>query len=118
MFLESKFSGKTAIKFQKCFCVTCFRNLSVTIIWNNLCLFNHKRVKRNFEFRKKTYFKKHLLINVQQNILPRTMQQLRDATNASEQDDSFLDKGLNNFFLNYNSCDFFSVQDSCSYVCN
>ena len=55
----------------------------------------------------KTYFKKHVLINVQQNILPRAMEQLRDATNASEQEDYLLNKGLNNSFLNYNRC-FFS----------
>ena len=31
----------------------------------------------------------------------------RDATNALEQEDSLLNKGLNNSFLNYNSCFFF-----------
>ena len=77
-----------------------------------------KRVKKNFEFSKKTYFRKHLLINVQQNILLRTLEWFRDATNALEQDDSLLNKGLNKFFLNYNSCDLFSIQDSFSYVCS
>ena len=38
-----------------------------------------KFMKRNLEFRKK---KEHLSINVQQNILPRTMQWLIDVTNA------------------------------------
>ena len=38
-------------------------------------------------FRKKNIFKKHLLINVQQSILPRTMEWLRDATDALEQED-------------------------------
>ena len=58
-------------------------------------------MKRNLEFRKKQHiFKKHLLINVQQKILPRTMEWLRDATNASEQEGSLLNKGLNNSFLN------------------
>ena len=48
-------------------------------------------MKRNIEFRKKTtYFKKHLFINVQQNILPRTMEWLRDTTNALEEEDSIL----------------------------
>ena len=75
----------------------CFRNSSLTIIWNNLgCL-----IRKN-----NTYFKKHLLINIQQTILPRTMERLRDATNALEQDDSLLNKGLNNYFLNYNRCFF------------
>ena len=65
-------------------------------------------MKRNLEFRKKiTYFKKHLFINVQQNILPRMMEWLKDATNALEQEDSLLNKELNNSFLNYNRC-FFS----------
>ena len=46
-------------------------------------------MKRNLEFRKKTtYFKKHLFINAQQNILPKTMECLGDSTNASEQEDS------------------------------
>ena len=45
-------------------------------------------MKTNLAFRKKAYFKKHLLINIQQNILPRTMEWLRDATNALEQEDA------------------------------
>ena len=50
-----------------------------------------------------TYFKKHLLIKVQQNILPRTMEWWRGATNVLEQEDSLLNiKGPNNSFLNYN----------------
>ena len=48
-------------------------------------------MKRNLEFReKKTYFKKRFFIKVQQNILPRTMEWSRDATNALEQEDTFL----------------------------
>ena len=46
----------------------------------------------NLEFRKQNYFKKHLLMKVQQNILHRTMEWLRDATNALEQEDSLLIK--------------------------
>ena len=66
----------------------CFRNSSLTIIWDNLGLSNYKRMKKDLEFREKeTCFKKHLLINVQQNILPRTMKWLKDATNALEQED-------------------------------
>ena len=45
---------------------------------------------------KKRYFKRHLSIIVQQNILPRMMEWLRDATNALEEEDSPLNKGLNN----------------------
>ena len=63
-------------------------------------------MKRNLEFGKNTHFKKYLFLNVQQNILPRTMEWLRDATNALEQEDSLLNKGLNNSFLNYNGCFF------------
>ena len=37
-----------------------------------------------------SYFKKHLFINVQQNILTRMMEWLRDATNALKQEDSLL----------------------------
>ena len=61
-------------------------------------------MKRNLEFRKKRHilFKKHIFINVQQNILLRTMEWLKDTTNASEQEDSLLNKGLSNSFLNYN----------------
>ena len=47
----------------------------------------------------KKHFKKHLFINIQQNILPRAMEWLRDATNTLEQEDSLLNKGLNNFFM-------------------
>ena len=76
--------------------------------WNNLGLSDYKRMERNLRFRtKSTYFKKHLSLNVQKNILSRTMEWLRDGTNASEQEDSLLNKGLNNSFLNYNKC-FFS----------
>ena len=65
-------------------------------------------MKMSLELRKKdTYFKKSLFINVQQNILPRTVEWLRDATNTSEQEDSLLNKGLNHSFLSYNRC-FFS----------
>ena len=71
-----------------------------------MCLITNVR-KMILNLEKKTYFKKHLLINVQQNILPRLMKWLRDATNALEQEDSLLNKGLNNSFLNYNRC-FFS----------
>ena len=35
------------------------------------------------------------------------MEWLRDAINASEQEESLLNKGLNNTFLNYNRCVFF-----------
>ena len=64
-------------------------------------------MKRNYEFGKKnTYFKKHLLRNVQQNIRPRTMEWLRNATNALEQDDSLLNWGQNNSFSNYDRCFF------------
>ena len=64
-------------------------------------------MKGNLEFGKKAYVKKYLFINVQQNILPRTMEWLRDATNALEKEDSLLNKGLNNSFLNYNRYVFF-----------
>ena len=33
----------------------CFRDSLLTIIWNNLSLFNYKRMKRNIEFRKKEH---------------------------------------------------------------
>ena len=40
-------------------------------------------------------------MNVQQNTLPR-IEWLRDVTNALEKEDSLLNKGLNDSFLNYN----------------
>ena len=107
MFLACTFSRKTDIKFQKCFCVTLFQKFATD--YHLECLSYYKGMKRNLEFRKKAYFKKHLLINIQQNILPRTMEWLRDATNASEQDDSLLNKGLNYSFLYYNMCFFFQI---------
>ena len=41
-------------------------------------------MKRNLEFRKKNIFQETPFNKRQQNILPRTMEWLRDATNASE----------------------------------
>ena len=52
-------------------------------------------MKRNREF-KKTYSKKHIFINVQQNILLRTMEWPRETTNALEQEDSLLNKQPDN----------------------
>ena len=71
-------------------------------------------MKKNLEFRKQQQnFKKHLFIDIQQNILPRMMEWLRDATNALEQKDSLLNKILNNSFLNYNKCFVFSKFKIC-----
>ena len=69
---------KQPLNFRNASVSHCFGNSSLTIIWNNLGLSYHKRMKRDLEFRKKKHFKKHLLINVQQNILPRTMEWLRN----------------------------------------
>ena len=76
---------KRVLNFRNASVLHCFRNSSLTIIWNNLGLSNYKRMKRNLEFRKRSrYFKKHLFMNIQQNILPRTMEWLRDAANTLE----------------------------------
>ena len=107
MFFKSANSvQKQLLNFRNASVSHCFRNSSLTIIWNNLGLSNYKRMTRNLEFRKKHIFKKHFFINVQQNIIPRTIERLRDAPNALEQEDSFLNRGLNNSFLNYNRCFF------------
>ena len=66
-------------------------------------LSNYKPMKGISNSEKKTYFKKHLFIHIKQNILPRTMEWLRDATKSLEEEDSLLNKGLNNSFLNYNT---------------
>ena len=89
---------KQLLNFRNTSVSHCFRNLSLTIIWNNLGLSNYKRMKRNLEFRKKHKLKKHLFITIQQNIFPRMMEWLRDTTNALEQEDSPLNKRLNNSF--------------------
>ena len=87
------FSMQIPIKFQMSHS---FRNSSLAgIIW--VCLIT-KRMKRNLEFRNE---------HSQQNILPRTMEWLREATNALKQEDSPLNKGLNNSFLNYSRCFFY-----------
>ena len=44
---------KQLLNFRNASVSHCFRNLSLTIIWNNLGLSNYKRIKRNLEFRKK-----------------------------------------------------------------
>ena len=80
----------------------CFRNSSLTIIWNNLGSSNYKRKKEILNLEKQTHIfqETFFYINVQQNILPRTMEWLRDATNALEQEASLLNKGLKSSFLN------------------
>ena len=45
---------KQVLNFRNASVSHCFRNLSLTIIWNNLGLSNCKHMKRNLEFRKKT----------------------------------------------------------------
>ena len=51
MFLALKFSRKTAIKNASV--SHCFRNSSLTIIWNNLGLSNYNRMKRKLGLKKK-----------------------------------------------------------------
>ena len=75
--LECKFSEKTVIKFQKCFCQKaqskwlnfrnasvshCFRKSLLTIIWNNLGLSDYKHMKKilNLEKNHLLQFKKEL----------------------------------------------------------
>ena len=82
----------------------CFRNSSLTTIWNDLGLPNYNRMDRNLEFRKKNVFYETLFNKRSAKCFPRTMEWLRGTTNASEQEDSLLNKGLNNSFLNYNKC--------------
>ena len=107
VFLACKFSRKTAIKLQKCFCLTLFQKFVTDCHLEHFRLSNYRPMKRNLEFREqKTYFKKHIFINVQQNIPLRTIEWLRDTTNALEQEESLLNKGLNNSFLNDNGCFF------------
>ena len=89
---------KQLLNFRNASVSHCFRNSSLTIIWNNLGLSIDKHLKRNSG---KRHFKKQLFINIQQNILPKTMEWLRDGTNALDQEDYLLNNGLNNFFLNY-----------------
>ena len=87
---------KQLLNFRTASVSHCCRKSSLTIIWNNLGLSNYKYMKRNLEFRKKTCFKKRLFTNVQQNILPRMMEWLRDTINVLEHEDCLLNKGLNN----------------------
>ena len=80
-FLACKFSRKTAFKFQKYFCVTLFQKFVTD------CHLEYLGLSYAWIQKKKTYLKEHFLINVQQNILPRMIERLRDATNALEQED-------------------------------
>ena len=52
-FLECKFVEKQLLNFRNASVSHCFRNSSLTIIWNDLGLSNYKRMKRNLEFGKK-----------------------------------------------------------------
>ena len=45
---------KQPINFKNASVSHCFRNTSLTIIWNNLGLSNFKRMKRNLEFKRKS----------------------------------------------------------------
>ena len=46
---------KQLLNFSNAFVSHCFRNSSLTIIWDNLGLYNFKCMKRNLEFRKKEH---------------------------------------------------------------
>ena len=43
---------KQLLNFRNASVSQCFRNSSLTIIWNNLAMSNYKHMKRNLEFRK------------------------------------------------------------------
>ena len=51
-FLACKFSTKTAINFRNASVSHCFRNSSLTIIWNSLDLSNYKHMKRELGLKK------------------------------------------------------------------
>ena len=54
MFFERATSvEKQLLNFRNASVLHCFRNLLLTIIWNNLGLSNYEHMKRNLEFRKK-----------------------------------------------------------------
>ena len=56
MFFKSANSvEKQLLNFRHASVSHCFRNLSLTIIWNNLGLSDYKRMKRNLKFRKKNF---------------------------------------------------------------
>ena len=50
---------KQPLNFRNASVSHCFRNSSLTIIWNNLSMCNYKRTKINLEFREK-----HILRNI------------------------------------------------------
>ena len=54
-FKNSNSVEKQLLNFRNTSVSHCFRNLSLTIIWNNLGLSNSKPMKRNPEFRKNTH---------------------------------------------------------------
>ena len=47
---------KRVLHFRNASVSHCFRNLSLTIIWNNVGLSYYKRMKKNLEFGKKNIF--------------------------------------------------------------
>ena len=60
-FKRANLVEKQLLNFRNATVSHCFRNSSLTVIWNNLGLSNYKHKKRNLEFRKKPiYSKKHL----------------------------------------------------------
>ena len=55
MFFERASSvEKQLLNFRNASVSHCFRNSSLTVMWNKLGLSNYRRMKRNLEFRKKT----------------------------------------------------------------
>ena len=116
-FKHANSAEKPLLNYRNASLSHCFRNSSLTIIWNKFSLSKHKRKKGILNLEKKTYLKKHF-INVQQNILLRKMERLKNAKNALENEDSLLNKELNNSFLNHKRVFFFEIQNSVSYVCN
>ena len=53
-FYRSNSVEKRLLNFRNASVSHCFKNSSLTIIWNNLGPSNFKRMKRNLEFTKKT----------------------------------------------------------------
>ena len=53
-FKQANSVEKQLLNFRNVSVSHCFRSSSLTIIRNNLGLFNYKRMKKNLEFRKRT----------------------------------------------------------------
>ena len=97
-FWRSNSVEKQLSNFRNASVSRCFKNSSLTIIWNNLGLSYHKCMKKNPGFRKKNIFQE---INFNKRSAKYSTQNdgMVERCHKCIREDSLLNKGQNNSFL-------------------